>query len=298
MSSFRLRHPLPEDAGTVVSLVRRLDEAILGESDFMLADLEDEWRTAPPERDAWVVVDDDEIVGYGTVDDRGDARADGYVHPEHFGRGIGSLLVRSLEDELRRRDAPFVRNATLLADERAHALLRAHGYDEVRRFWQMRIELTDEPAVPVWPEGTTVETLDPAEAEAFHDAYEDAFSDHWGHVRRPFAEWRRDHIERPQYTPELWRAVRADGEIVAGLIGLWDRAGAAGVSRLFTRRDWRRRGLGEALLLDAFGAFWRGGKRTVGLGVDATSETGADRLYRRAGMHVHWGAVVFEKQLT
>ena len=57
-------------------------------------------------------------------------------------------------------------------------------------------------------------------------------------------------------------------------------------------------GLGEALLYELFGAFWRGGKRVIGLGVDATSDTGADRLYRRVGMHVHWGAVVFEKALA
>jgi len=29
--------------------------------------------------------------------------------------------------------------------------------------------------------------------------------------------------------------------------------------------------------------------------VDAQSDTGAQRLYERVGMHVHWGAVVFEK---
>jgi hypothetical protein len=31
--------------------------------------------------------------------------------------------------------------------------------------------------------------------------------------------------------------------------------------------------------------------------VDATSATGADRLYERVGMHVHWAAVVFEKRI-
>jgi GNAT superfamily N-acetyltransferase len=77
-----------------------------------------------------------------------------------------------------------------------------------------------------------------------------------------------------------------------------ERNGVAWVSRLFTVREWRRRGLGEALLHDAFGKFWREGRRSVGLGVDAQSDTGANRLYERVGMHVHWGAVVFEKALT
>jgi hypothetical protein len=36
----------------------------------------------------------------------------------------------------------------------------------------------------------------------------------------------------------------------------------------------------------------------VGLGVDGQSTTGAHRLYERLGMQVHWGAVVFEKDLA
>jgi GNAT superfamily N-acetyltransferase len=99
------------------------------------------------------------------------------------------------------------------------------------------------------------------------------------------------------YAPELWTVVRADGAIVAGSMLIRERHGVAWVSRLFTVRDWRRRGLGEALLHDAFGKFWRQGRPVVGLGVDAQSETGANRLYERVGMRVHWGAVVFEKAL-
>jgi mycothiol synthase len=293
MSSFHVRNATRGDADAVVEIVRALDTELIGESDYTRSDLDDEWRRSDPAVNAWLVLDGETPVAYGTVDDKGDARADGYVHPAHVGRGAGALLVATLEDELRRRGAASVRNATLLVDERAHSLLRAHGYEEVRRFWQMRIELTEEPPAP----RHELEALGRAEAEEFHAAYEDAFADHWGHVRRPFADWRRDHMEGPDYAPELWRAIRVDGEIAAGWIGIWERGGVAEVSRLFTRREFRRRGLGESLLHDAFGVFWRAGKRTVGLGVDATSNTGANRLYERAGMHVHWGAVVFEKQL-
>ena len=35
----------------------------------------------------------------------------------------------------------------------------------------------------------------------------------------------------------------------------------------------------------------------MGLGVDAQSDTGAQRLYERVGMRVHWSAVLFEKVL-
>lgn len=298
MSSFRARPVSRDDADTVVEIVRALDEAFLGASDYTRADLDDEWRTFDPAENAWLLLDGDVPVAYAQVEDRTDPpRADGYVAPAHFGRGAGAQVVRLTEDALRARGAAVARNAVLLADTRAQELLRGRGYREVRRFSQMRIELYTPPPIPSWPEGVRVSAFKDADGERFHAAYEDAFADHWGHTRRPFDEWRADHMAGDDYAPELWTVVRADGEIVAGSMLVRERHGVAWVSRLFTVRDWRRRGLGEALLHDAFGTFWRAGRNVVGLGVDAQSDTGANRLYERAGMHVHWGAVVFEKEL-
>ena len=69
------------------------------------------------------------------------------------------------------------------------------------------------------------------------------------------------------------------------------------VNSLGVRRPWRRRGLALALLRHAFGVFYRRGKTKVGLGVDATSLTGATRLYEKAGMHVQRKSVTYEKVL-
>lgn len=299
MSSFRRRHAERADAQAVAALVAAADVAILGSTDFSASDLEDEWRELDLARNAWVVLDRERIVGYGTVEERPEFGAiDGYVHPEAFGRGVGTLLATELERELAARGVTRVQNATLSADARAYELLLALGYEEVRCFWQMRIALERKPPPPAWPEGVVIAVFEAHGAEAFHAAYEDAFADHWQHDRRTLAEWQKEHIAREDFSPGLWTVVRADGEIVGGTICLPERNGAAWISRLFTRRDWRRRGLGEALLHDAFTKFWDAGKRTVGLGVDAQSDTGANRLYERAGMHVHWGAVVFEKDLV
>jgi GNAT superfamily N-acetyltransferase len=298
MSSFRLRPVDRSEAETVVRIVRAMDEAVMGASDFTRSDLDDEWRTFSPEENALFVIDGDEPVAYGTVDLRGEAgRADGYVHPAHFGRGAGAFLVDTMEDELGRRGAGIVRNGVLLADERAQELLRGRGYAPVREFSQMRITLQEEPPEPSWPAEVTAAGLGPAEGRAFHAAYEDAFADHWGHRRRTFEEWEPDHMAGADFAPDLWTVVKDGDRIVAGAELLRERHGAAWVSRLFTVREWRRRGIGEALLHDAFGKFWREGRHEVGLGVDAQSDTGANRLYERVGMHVHWGAIVFEKAL-
>jgi hypothetical protein len=53
--------------------------------------------------------------------------------------------------------------------------------------------------------------------------------------------------------------------------------------------------VGAALLADAFGRFWERGERSVGLGVDAASETVAFQPYERAGMVPALGRVTYEK---
>lgn len=299
MSSFRLRAATHADADAVVAIVRAMDEAVLGASDYTRVDLDHVWRTLDLERHAFLVLDGDEPIAYGEIDDREEpARSDGYVHGAHFGRGAGTQLVEKMEKTLRERGAMRIRNGVLLADERAQSLFRARGYKEVRRFSQMRIELTEPPPEPRWPDGLTVTSLAVADGPDYHAAYEDAFADHWGHVRRSFEEWRPSHMEGRDFAPELWSVVRDGDRIVAGAELVRERNGVAWIARLFTVRDWRRRGVAEALLHDAFGKFWREGRRVIGLGVDAQSNTGANRLYERVGMHVHWGAVVFEKDLA
>ncbi|MEZ4726737.1 MAG: hypothetical protein R3E79_06345 [Caldilineaceae bacterium] len=55
--------------------------------------------------------------------------------------------------------------------------------------------------------------------------------------------------------------------------------------------------LALALLHHAFGEFYRRGVKKVGLGVDASSLTGATRLYEKAGMKPFRQYNTYEKEL-
>jgi mycothiol synthase len=297
MSSFRLEPADTADAEDIAALVAAMDVALLGATDYSVTELHDEWRQIEP-GDRWVVRDAGVLVGYGTVEQNPiHGQTDGYVHPDAFGRGVGAFLVAEFERVLADRGVRRIQNATLIGDERAHALLRSQAYQEIRRFWHMRVELTAEPPAPAWPEGLTVETFEEADGKAFHAAFERVFADHWQHRPESFEEWWQENVGRDDFSPELWSVVRDGDEIVAGTICRPERLGAAWIARLFTCQEWRRRGVGEALLREAFGKFWRDGNRTISLGVDAQSGTGAQRLHERVGMHVHWGATLFEKVL-
>jgi mycothiol synthase len=287
------------DAAAVSQVVAALESSLYGQSSFCEADLLDEWSDVDLEQDARVVREGNRVVGYGLVRERAEPwRVEGYVHPDALGRGIGTLLVTELEADAARRGARRIQNGVFEADAAARRLLESLGYGAVRTFREMRIELAAPPPAPQWPDGLRVVAFDPEhDAAAFHAAHEEAFADHWGHTARGLPAWSKSHLGSERFDPALWCVVRAGDEIAAGTIGTGDTYGGGFVHVLFTRRPWRRQGVGAALLADAFGRFWQRGEHSIGLGVDAASDTGAFRLYERAGMTPALGWVMYEKAL-
>jgi mycothiol synthase len=287
------------DAPAVTEIVAALESALYGHTAFSQADLEDEWSDLDLEQDTRVVRNGDRIVGYGVAREHGDgSRAEGYVHPDATGRGIGRLIATALEEHAARRGARRIQNSVFEADAAARGLLESLGYGVVRVFRELRIELEAPPPPPAWPDGLRVVPFAPEQdAREFHAAHQEAFADHWDYSPRTFEPWSTAHLGIERFDPALWCVVRAGDDIAAGTICTGDTFGGGWVHALFTRRPWRRQGVGAALLGDAFGRFWARGEHSVGLGVDAASETGAFRLYERAGMASVLGWVMYEKQL-
>jgi ribosomal protein S18 acetylase RimI-like enzyme len=124
-------------------------------------------------------------------------------------------------------------------------------------------------------------------------ADEDAFKDHHGYVEESFEigfpRFKHGLTKTENYDPSLW-FIAWDGDEVAGISICRpyspEDKNMGWVEVLGVRRPWRKQGLGEALLQYSFGKFYARGKRKVGLGVDASSLTGALRLYEKVGMSV------------
>jgi mycothiol synthase len=287
------------DAAAVTEVVVALESSLYGQTAFSQADLEDEWSDLDLEQNARVVRDGDRIVGYGAVRERGELwRAEGYVHPDALGRGIGKLIATGLEEDAARGGARRIQNGVLEADSAARRLLESLDYGAVRIFRELRIELEAPPPAPEWPDGLRVVAFDPEQdALEFHAAHQEAFADHWEYTPRDFESWSKFHLGSGRFDPTLWCVLRAGDEIAAGTICTSDTYGGGWIAALFTRRPWRKQGVGAALLDDSFRRFWERGEPSVGLGVDAASDTGAFRLYERAGMAPRLGWVMYEKQL-
>jgi mycothiol synthase len=294
------RPAVAADAAAVTEIVTALEASHYGRSDFSHGDLEAEWADVDLERDSRVVVDGERVLGYGMLFDRGElCSAEGYVHPDALGRGLGKLIAAALEDEAVRDGASRVQNAVLETDSAAGSLLESLDYSAVRVFRELRIELEVRPRAPEWPEGLRVVPFDPErDAREFQAAHDEAFADHWDYIPRDFESWYKFHLESERFDPSLWCVVRAGNEIAAGTICMAESYGGGWVQALFTRGPWRKRGVGAALLDDSFVRFWERGEHSVGLSADAASDTGAFRLYERAGMAPVLGWTVYEKKLA
>jgi ribosomal protein S18 acetylase RimI-like enzyme len=179
----------------------------------------------------------------------------------------------------------------------AATLLEAEGYRYARRFWEMEIELGEEPAPPRWPDGVRIATLRVGQERSVFDAMQDAFAEHWGFVEYPFEDWRSWFVERETFDPSLWFLAWADDELAGASLCRARDDSVGWVNALGVRRPWRRLGLGLALLRHSLGEFRRRGLTRAGLDVDSENVTGATRLYERAGMRVSRYADAYQKVL-
>jgi mycothiol synthase len=287
------------DAGPVAELIAALESSLYGRSEFSRADLVDEWSDVDLEHNARVVRAGDRLVGYGAVRERGERwDAEGYVHPDALGRGVGKLIATALERQAARRGARKIHSSVLEADSAGRRLLESLGYSAVRVFRELRIELDTPPPAPEWPGGLRIVAFDAErDAREFHAAQEEAFADHWEYTPHHFEAWSKQHLASERFDPTLWCVARAGDELAAGTICSGDTYGGGWVGVLFTRRPWRKQGVATALLRESFRRFWERGEHSIGLGVDTANPTGAFRLYESAGMVPTLGLVIYEKQL-
>ena len=295
---FSARPVTREDVAALNDLVVAADEAVMGWSDSTEADLLDWWRFVDLEHDSWVV-EDGSVAAYGVLYKHGEiAYIDAYVNPLRKGSGLGSWLLERGEERARARGLSKAQAWCLAEDADARQLFEGRGFHDVRRYYRMLIELEAPPPDPEWPEGLRVDTFGLEDARAFHAAVNEAFAEEWNWVPQPFERWLERHVQAPDFDPTVCFIVREGDEIAAVLRGEPERFGAGWVGAIGVLKPWRKRGLGLALLQHAFGEFYRRGQPRIALGVDAENPTGATRLYERAGMHVAYAAIAFQKDLA
>ena len=313
---FALRPVTFEDVPAIAALINACAMAEAGQPDTSEDEVRNELGTPgiDLERDTWAIfAPGGSLVAYAAhwniAEPRVRAYVAGNVHPDFTGRGLGTALLHLAEARAAELipEAPpevrfTIRGSCRDSNKAARSLFEHEGYTLSRIYLRMVITMETPPPAPQWPEGISVRTLRDRGSDLYaaYEANEEAFQDHWGHLPITFDKWQHWVEQDPDFDPSLW-FLATEGETIVGTCFcrpfLPGNPALGWVDDLGVRRPWRRRGIALALLRHAFGAFWRRGQRQVGLGVDATSLTGATRLYEQAGMREDERYLQYEKTL-
>jgi len=294
-SGFIVRRARPEDAEAVADLVAASQLKLHGRASVTHASVLRKWQAPHFDlgRDAWLVeADDGRPAAFAAV--RRTAAAGAFegnftVHPAYWGRGIGAHVLQRMVEHVRAALAAAGEPSAVLrawsssADPAQSALYLAAGFERVAVFSRMEMDLQAGLQRAVWPSGIEPRPFRPGTDD--HAAYvvlTEAFDEDADDL--PAADqWSREVVNDPRADLSLWLLAWEDETAVGAAI--CSAAGTHGVvERLAVRPGWQGRGIGGALLREAFALLRRHGASEASLAVQLGVALEALDLYRRAGM--------------
>jgi hypothetical protein len=183
VGAFTLRACTVDDVETVLALVRADEERVSARpSRLVEGDIRDWWQSIDLAANSWLLIPS------------GSEAAAAVVWLEQQGNDLGiTFPIAARQEALQLMvDVVECRTAELGLERLPQGLLADRGFREVRRFFEMAIELDGPPPAVVLPDGFTLEVATREDAPAFHATIDEAFQGHWEHHPLPFDErWQR-----------------------------------------------------------------------------------------------------------
>jgi len=297
---WQMRPARPEDADELFTLVDASIACEHGESDLTREDFFTPWQ-----REGFRLAQDSLVLqaGDGSLAAYVDVLVD---HEEVYVSHLMSVLPawRELnlehfllawaEGQAARPGATARRVRMISTHAGRERLLEGQGYRPIRWDYSMEIVFHEPPRPGRFPAGYRLRPFVPGQDErAMHRLVQDAFADLEHRTEQSFEAWAQIMLRRDDFDPALVLLAAYGGEL-AGTAFCFDYPGEGWVRQLAVHREHRGRGLGSALLQQAFYIMAQRGKPKLGLVVDSNNATGALRLYQQAGMQmvetfIHYG---------
>lgn len=271
-------------------------------------------------RDYWIAEVDGKMVGGAWIQRRDQSDGErvyslrGRVHPDWRRRGIGRWLLRG---SLRAAQAWEARDASR-AKGRVQAqavldtpsdgkrcLIETHGFTPNRYIYLMTRPLDGRYPDFRLPEGLEIRPVGNKDKRAVWEADVEAFRDHWGYSPPEEADYAR-YAAMPIVNPVLFKvAFDREGKI-AGIVQNFvdtDENAALGMRRgwtedISTRRDWRRKGVARALIVESLKLHEALGMTEAALHVDTENPTGALKVYEDCGYRPVKTEIVYRRPLS
>ena len=231
-----------------------------------------------------------------------------YVHPDYRGQGIGSQLTEWGLEAAKQfipqvpDDARVVLCAYTNMTDGAE-LLEHYAFEQVRQSLLMAMDLRDDMPKAKFPEGFYTLTMEEHPIlEDFIRIYQATFRDHRGSMNESLetAVKRWESYIDESFPPENFVLLK-EGTKDAAILIMADKSDEnpdqMWVQTLGTMPDYRRQGFATQLLYYAHELAVKKGKKRLGLSVDGSSLTGANKLYEKVGMSVEMIYHAYELEL-
>ncbi|MDP3892752.1 GNAT family N-acetyltransferase [Nocardioides sp.] len=306
-SAVSLRELARTDLPALATLLQQIEDVDQTDEHVSLADLEEEHADPLREPADWIgAFAGSDLVGYAQVVPRTPAEgtlkmySGGGVHPDHRGRGVGTLLVEAMVarmEERHRTRRPDLTGifvaAGLTENDAQRALLERVGLVPDRYTLVLAVDPLPPTEVGDLPEGLRIRTYDPAADEgAMRVAHNAAFTGHHPNFT-PWDEelWRQWVTGSRNFRADLsFLVVDDDGAIAAYVqTNEYDAVQQATgrreafIAKVGTTPERRGRGLASTLLRHTLEACRRDGMDRACLDVDSENPSGALGVYERAG---------------
>ena len=272
-----------DDVAAAVAVTRAAELADGVASLTVHDDVAGEWARPSMDiaHDVLLVEADGQVVAYA---EQFHGRAFAHVHPDHQGRGIGTIVAAWTEDHARRAGLSQVGQTIPTTGGAARALLEGRGYDPRWDSWILKMALDTPATAPRVPAGIEIRGLRrPDDDHQLHAVIEEAF-DTWPDrdTGTSFEDWQASYLDRATDT-DLVVVAEEDGRLVGAALCI-PEGDEGWVDQLAVLPVAWGRGIGGALLQSAFARFRARGLAVAALSTD--SRTGALGLYQHVGMAV------------
>jgi ribosomal protein S18 acetylase RimI-like enzyme len=290
-SGWTIRPTTSEDAADLLALVHASDMVAVGFADFDPADVAEALKGP-----ASVVATGPagEIMAWGYLENSTGGERDFlevYVHPEG-GLPAQRPLLAHMSAVIRER-GNNARAGAIPTEVEWIASLENAGFAFLKQYARMQIKL---PAHIEPVPGVEVRQVTQEELESFYGIIETAFQDTPDYQPKSFEQWLARYVEDRSIDWDEWLVAVVDGQLAGALQSKAVEQDIEGwVQNLAVLREFRKRGVGRALLAEAFAIYARKGYPEAGLGVDLANPTEAIKLYTGVGMTPAYRANIYEQ---